>query len=127
MLRIIMAQRNILLPEKQQHYLEKDDLNRCVYHKQEMDATERTAAIMQDAEELISICNQSGELDDTSEYQLLIGLMKERTAVDGDGTRRLRPKEEVENSSKVLLSPSNPEDTFHYKAGKDTWGMLETL
>lgn len=36
----IMVQRDILLPEKQQHYLEKDDLNRCVYHKQEMDAPE---------------------------------------------------------------------------------------
>lgn len=35
-----MVQRDILLPEKQQHYLEKDDLNRCVYHKQEMDAPE---------------------------------------------------------------------------------------
>ena len=74
-----MNQRDITLPEKQRHYIEKDELNRCVYHKREMDATERTLVVMHDAEELIAICYKTGKLDDTSEYQLLILLLKERT------------------------------------------------
>lgn len=122
-----MDQRKIVLPEEQHHYIEKDDLNRCVYHKREMDVTERTVAVMHDAEKLIAICDQTGELDDTSEYQLLIRLMKERTIFDDNGTRRLRRKEEVENPSEVLLNPSDPEATFRYKAGKKYLGYVGNL
>ena len=93
----IMKQRDISLPEEKHHYIEKDDYNRCIYHKRELDATERTVVVMHDAEKLIEICDKTGELDDTSEYQLLIRLLKERTIIDDDGSRRLRQKEEVEN------------------------------
>ena len=113
----IMNQRAISLPTEQYHYIEKDDYNRCIYHKREIDAMERTVVIMHDAEKLIEICDKTGELDDTSEYQLLIRLLKERTIIDNDGSRRIRKKEEVENSSEVLLNPSDPEATFRYKAG----------
>ena len=120
----IMNQREITLPEEQCHYIEKDDYNRCVYHKRELDATERTIAVMHDAEKLIALCDKTGELDDTSEYQLLIRLLKERTITDDDGTRRLRRKEEVENPSEVLLNPSDPEATFRYKAGGKNLGYV---
>ena len=50
--------------------------------------------------------------------------LKERTIIDGDGTRRLRKKEEVENSSEVLLNPSDPEATFRYKAGGKNLGYV---
>lgn len=112
----IMNQRNVSLPAKQHHYIEKDDYNRCIYHKREIDAMERTIGVMHDAEKLIEICDKTGDFDDTSEYQLLIRLLKERTIIDDNG-RRLRKKEEVENSSQVLLNPSDPEATFRYKAG----------
>ena len=120
----IMHQRGIILPEEQHHYIEKDDYNRCIYHKRELDATERTVEVMHDAEKLISICDKTGELDDTSEYQLLIRLLKERTIIADDGNRRLRKKEEVENSSEVLLNPSDPEATFRYKAGGKHLGYV---
>lgn len=97
-----MNQREITLPKEQYHYIEKDDYNRCIYHKRELDATERTIVVMHDAEKLIELCDKTGDLDDTSEYQLLIRLLKERTIIDGNGSRRLRKKEEVENSSEVL-------------------------
>lgn len=97
----IMNQREITLPEEQYHYIEKDDYNRCIYHKREMDAAEQTIVVMHDAEKLIELCDKTGDLDDASEYQLLIRLLKERTLFD-DGTRRLRKKEEVENPSEVL-------------------------
>lgn len=120
----IMNQREITLPKEQYHYIEKDDYNRCIYHKREFDATERTIVVMHDAEKLIELCDKTGELDDTSEYQLLIRLLKERTIMDGDGTRRLRKKEEVENPSEALLNPSDPEATFRYKAGGKNLGYV---
>ena len=119
----IIDARSISLPEEQHHYVEKDDYNRCIYHKRDIDATERTIVVMKDAEKLIAICDKTGDLDDTSEYQLLIRLLKERTIVD-DGNRRLRKKEEVENPSEVLLNPSDPEATFRYKAGGKHLGYV---
>ena len=41
-----MNQREITLPEEQHHYIEKDDYNRCIYHKRELDAVERTIVVM---------------------------------------------------------------------------------
>lgn len=82
--------------------------------KGELDAAGLTIIIMHDAEKLIALCDKTGELDDTSEYQLLIRLLKERTITDDEGFRHLRQKEEVENPSEVLLNPSDPEATFRY-------------
>ena len=47
---------------------------------------------MHDAEVLIQLCDNTGDFDDTSEYQLLIRLLKERTIIDDDGSRRLLEK-----------------------------------
>lgn len=120
----IMEQREVVIPEEQHHYIEKDDYNKCIYHKRDLDATERTTIVMHDAEILIDLCNKSGDFDDTSEYQLLIRLLKERTIFNDDGERRLRNKDEVENSSEVLLNPSDPEATFRYKAGGKHLGYV---
>ena len=79
---------------------------------------------MKDADILIKICDSTGDFDDTSEYQLLIRLLKERTIIDDDGSRRLRQKEKVENPSEVLLNPSDPEATFRYKAGGKHLGYV---
>lgn len=86
----IMDQRRVSLPKEQRHYTEKDDYNRSIYHQRELDATERTIAVMHDAEKLIRLCDETSDLDDTSEYQLLIRLLKERTITDNNGNRRLR-------------------------------------
>ena len=102
-----MDERGTKIPDKQHHYIEKDDYNKCIYHKRDMDATERTVVVMKDADILIKIYDSTCDFDDTSEYQLLIRLLKERTIIDNDGSRRLRQKEEVENPSKVLLNPSD--------------------
>ena len=75
----IMNERGTKIPDEQHHYIEKDDYNKCIYHKRDMDATERTIVVMKDADILIKICDSTGDFDDTSEYQLLIRLLKERT------------------------------------------------
>ena len=57
-----------------------------------MEATETHDLVMNDAYILIKICDSTGDFDDTSEYQLLIRLLKERTIIDDGGSRRLRQK-----------------------------------
>lgn len=123
----VMSQREVPLPEGVRHYLEKDDYNRCIYHKREQGTEERTIAVMRDAETLITLCDATGEFDDTSEYQLLIRLLKERTITDDDGRRRLRRKEEMKDASKALLNPSDPEATFRYKAGAKNLGYVGNI
>lgn len=121
----IMNQREIEIPESQKHYMEKDDYNAFIYHQRELDITGRTLLVMHDAEALLHLCN--GGFDDTSEYQLLIRLLNEQTIFDGDGHRRLRKKEEIENPSKVLLNPSDPEATFRLKAGEKHIGYVGNI
>lgn len=82
---------------------------------------------MRDAEKLIALCDQIGALDDTSEYQLLIRLLKERMIIDGDRTQRLRKKEEAKNPSEVLLTPSDPEATFRYKSRRKNLGYVGNI
>ncbi len=122
-----MDKRGISLPEQHHHYIEKEDYNRCINYRGDMDAAGRIAVVMKDAEKLIAQCDKTGDLDDTSEYQLLIRLLKERTIMDDDGNRRLRKKEEVENPSEVLLNPSDPEATFRYKAGGKNLGYVGNI
>lgn len=51
----IMNERGTKIPDEQHHYIEKDDYNKCIYHKRNMDATERTITVMKDADILIKI------------------------------------------------------------------------
>jgi hypothetical protein len=118
----IMQQRGLVIPENQKHYIEKDDYNRLIYHQRDLDATERTIVVMHDAEKLMDLCE--GNFDDTSEYQLLIRLLKEQTTFNDDGNRRLREKDEKEDPSKVLMNPSDPEATFRKKAGAKHIGYV---
>lgn len=121
----VMTQREMQLPEAQKHYVEKDDYNRFIYHNKERDAVERTFIVMHDAEVLLALCE--GTFDDTSEYQLLIRLLKEQTIFDDDGTRRLRDKNEKEDASKVLMNPADPEATFRRKAGGKHIGYVGNI
>ncbi|SOY28208.1 hypothetical protein AMURIS_00915 [Acetatifactor muris] len=66
----------------------------------------------------------TGAFDNTSEYQLLIRLMKERAILQDDGKRRLRRKEEIEEPSKTLPNPSDPEATFRNKGGRKHIGYV---
>lgn len=121
----IMQQRDVEIPAEQKHYVEKDDYNGFIYHKRDLDAVERTIVVMHDAEKLLELCE--GIMDDTSEYQLLIRLLKEQTIFDDGGKRRLRTKEEKEEPSKVLMNPIDPEATFRKKAGAKHIGYVGNI
>lgn len=121
----IMKQRGLDIPAEQEHYTQKDDYNSFIYHKRDLDAAHRTEKVMHDAEKLLE--TGRGIIDDTSEYQLLIRLLKEQTIHDDDGNRRLRKKDEKEESSKALMNPSDPEATFRRKAGKKHIGYVGNI
>ncbi len=121
----VMVQRKINIPDAQHHYVEKDDYNCFIYHNREKNAIERTVLVMHDAEELLKLCERN--LDDTSEYQLLIRLLKEQTTFDDDGTRRLRDKKEKEDPSRALINPADPEATFRKKAGAKHIGYVGNI
>ena len=121
----VMISRGFSLPVAQHHYVEKDDYTAFIYHQRNLDAKGRTILVMHDAEKLLALCD--GNFDDTSEYQLLIRLLKEQTIFDDDGSRRLRERDEKENPSKVLLNPSDPEATFRKKAGRKHLGYAANL
>lgn len=121
----VMVTRGVRLPEAQKHYVEKDDYNAFIYHQRNPDANERTIMVMHDAEKLLEICG--GDFDDTSEYQLLIRLLKEQTIFDDDGTRRLRDKKEKEEPSKNLMNPADPEATFRKKVGMKHIGYVGNI
>ena len=60
----ITVRRKTTLPEEQSRCTEKDDCNRSIYHKRELDAAEQTTAAVQDAEKLIEIRDKTGGPDD---------------------------------------------------------------
>lgn len=121
----VMEARGTKIPEPQKHYVAKDDYNRFIYHQRDLDTSERTVVVMHDAEKLLDVCE--GNFDDTSEYQLLIRLLKEQTISDDDGNRRLRKKDEKEDPSKVLINPTDPEATFRKKAGGKNIGYVGNI
>ena len=59
----IMDERGTKIPDEQYHYIKKDDYNKCIYHKRDMDATERTIAAMKDADVLIYNSTIEGVVD----------------------------------------------------------------
>lgn len=89
----VMVTRDVALPKAQQHYVEKDDYNAFIYHQRNLDVNDRTLMVMHDAERLLEICE--GDFDDTSEYQMMIRLLREQTIFNDDGTRRLREKKKI--------------------------------
>lgn len=121
----IMRQRGTAIPDAQKHYVEKDDYNRFIYHQKDLDAAQKTLLIMHDAEKLVGLCE--GEYDDTSEYQLLIRLLKEQTILGDDGQRRIRKQAEKKEPSKFLLNPSDPEATCRKKAGQKHFGYVGNI
>lgn len=122
-----MDERGTIIPEEQHHYIEKDDYNKCIYHKRDMDATERTIVVMNDADDLIKICDSTGDFDDTSEYQLLIRLLKERTIIDNDGSRRLRQKRKLKIHQKYYLIHRILKQPLDIKLVASILDMLEML
>ena len=105
------------------HYCEADDFNRFIYHSRSTDADDRIAILLRDADMLLERCR---DLEDVTEYQLLVRCISEQTVVE-DGKRRLKNKADGSMGSDILQSPVDPDATYREKAGKGHCGYSANI
>lgn len=114
------------LPDQLKHYIEKDDHNRVIYHTRSENASNKIDAVLKDAVILKELCG-GGNYDESSNYQLLLRVMKEQTVLDEDGNYRLRTREDGGMDSTILQNPADPEATYREKTGKQNRGYVANV
>ena len=112
------------LPENLKHYTDLDDFNRVIYHQRSTDAEERLKQLLADADKLLALCGP--EYQDSTEYDLFVRCLSEQTVVENE-KRRLRTKADGGMGSSMMQNPSDPEDIFRSKAGKEHRGYAANL
>lgn len=105
------------------HYCDDDDFNQFIYHSRSSETEDRIAILLRDADLLLERCK---DLEDVTEYQLLVRCISEQTIVE-NGTRRLKTKSDGMMSSNVMQSPTDPDATFREKAGKQHRGYSANI
>ena len=113
------------IPPKLHHYIEADDRNLVIYHNHSDESATKIEVILLDAEKILPLCKEA--LEESSEYQLLIRVLREQTVEDGEGSRRLRTKEDGGMNSEILQNPADPEATYRDKAGKEYRGYTANI
>lgn len=89
-----------------QHHTEEDERNKLLYYNcSEGTETERCYTAY------------DSQYDETSEYQLLIGVLNKQTFKDDNGTFRLKNSDSDMNSE-ILQNPAIPDAAYRKKAGK---------
>lgn len=106
-----------------EHYYEADDFNRFIYHSRSTDTDERITILLRDADTLLERCK---DLEDVTEYELLVRCISEQTVVE-DNKRRLKTKADGSMGSNIMQSPVDPEATFREKAGKEHRGYTANI
>lgn len=64
------------LPERLQHYTREDDREHTIYLNRSEETADKISVILEDAAALLELCG--AEYDESSEYQLLIRVLKEQ-------------------------------------------------
>jgi len=113
------------VPSGMEHYTEKEDYNRMVYHMRSIDLSDRYTIVLTDAKRLIEECDK--DFDQSSEYQLLMRVVNEQTKEDENGRFVLKDKSDNSMNSNILQNPSDPDATFRTKAGKQHRGYAANL
>ena len=108
-----------------EHYYEADDYNKVIYHSRSANASEKIQQILNDADKLLRQCE--GSCDESSEYQLLVRVLKEQTVVEADGSRRLKTKEDGGMNAQLLQNPADPDATYREKAGHQNRGYVANV
>lgn len=113
------------LPEALHHYVEADDRNRVIYHNHSDETSDKIAAVLKDAAALKGLCGS--RYDGSSNYQLLLRVLKEQAVQEEDGSYRLRTKEDGGMDASILQNPADPDATFREKAGKQNRGYAANI
>lgn len=112
--------RNDLIPEDMKHYLESDDLNNVIYYAKNEDVNPRLQKVIDEAYRMKDIMS-SDEWYDTTEYQLLIRVLKEQSDDNG------KPKNKKDIRSDSMQNPNDTDATYRKKAGKDHKGYVGNI
>ncbi len=113
------------LPDELIHYTENDDRNLIIYHNKSEETADKIATVLHDAKTLKELCGS--DYDESSNYQLLLRVLKEQAVEQEDGTYRLRTKEDGGMGSEILQNPADPDATFREKAGKQNRGYVANV
>ena len=107
------------------HYIEADDRNRVIYHNHSDETAEKIAAVLKDAAVLKELCGNA--YDESSNYQLLLRVLREQAVQKEDGSYRLRTKEDGGMDASILQNPADPDATYREKAGKQNRGYVANV
>ena len=113
------------IPAGMERYCKADDLNKVIYHTRSLDIKEKLDKVLYDASLLLT--KYAGSYDDSSEYQLLVRVIKEQTRKDGDGSLTLKDKKDKTMDSTILQNPADPDATYRFKSGKHHRGYAANL
>lgn len=113
------------LPESMHHYIEADDRNRVIYHNHSDETSEKIAGILKDAAALKELCGEA--YDESSNYQLLLRVLREQAVQEENGSYRLCTKEDGGMNASILQNPADPDATYREKAGKQHRGYVANV
>lgn len=116
----MLKKKKIQLPESLAHYLNKEDLNRIIYHERSEDIAVHYTKALEDTQTVMAIIPE--EMTTEEPVQLLSRMVEEQTTTDGDGNLILKPGKEVPASA--MQSPKDPTATYRKKAGKKHTGYV---
>lgn len=105
------------------HYCDADDFNRFIYHSRSTETDDRITILLRDADLLLERCK---DLEEVTEYQLLVRCISEQTIVE-DNKRRLKTKADGQMDSDIMQSNVDPDATFREKAGKSHRGYTANI
>lgn len=121
----LMHKKEDNLPQGLEHYCNADDQNKVIYHMRSENTDDKIKTVLNDASLLLHRCK--GKYDESSEYQLLIRVIKEQTTTANDGNLQLKTKDDETLDASILQNPSDPDATFRAKAGKEHRGYVANL
>lgn len=115
----------VQLPESMHHYIEADDRNGVIFNNHSEEIAEKIAAVLKAAAALKELCGNA--YDESSNYQLLLRVLREQAVKKEDGSYRLRTKEDGGMDASILQNPADPDATYREKAGKQNRGYAANV
>lgn len=116
----MLEKKKVPLPESLAHYLNKEDLNRIIYHERSEDIAVHYAEALEDTQAVMAVIPE--ELAEEEAVQLLSRMLEEQTVADEKGNLTLKPGREVPASA--MQSPKDPTATYRKKAGRKHTGYV---
>lgn len=112
------------IPDGLKHFTDDGDRNLLIYHNRSEETESKMDKLLKEAKELKEFAEP--RYDESSNYQMLIRVLKEQT-VEEDGGYRLRRRADGGMDSNMVQNPADPDATFRSKAGNDYRGYTANI